>query len=127
MIDGDLLTARVHLFKALADRTRLQILEMLSERNEMSVTEIYRRLGRGQNLISHHLACLKNCGLAASRRQGKQIYYRLRNKKALKLFDRADTHVRDVLESVLACEVVSEEKTQVRDSRNKLNLRENRL
>lgn len=115
MIDGDfdLVTARVHLFKALADRTRLRILEMLSAQGEMSVTEIYQRLGKEQNLISHHLACLKNCGLATSRRQGQQIYYRLRNKKALKLFDRADAHVRDVLESVLACEVVSEEKRPV--------------
>ena len=111
MIDGDLLTARVHLFKALADRTRLQILEMLSKEGEMSVTEIYRRLGRQQNLISHHLACLKNCGLAKTRKQGKQIYYRLRNKKVLKFFDRADAHVREVLESVLACEVVSEQET----------------
>lgn len=113
MIDGDLLTARVHLFKALSDRTRLRILEMLSKEEEMSVTEIYRRLGKPQNLISHHIACLKNCGLATARKQGKQIYYRLRNKKVLKFFDRADAHVRDVLESVLACEIVSEGESPV--------------
>ncbi len=113
MIDGDLLTARVHLFKALADRTRLRILEMLHKNGEMSVTEIYQRLGRQQNLISHHLACLKNCGLATTRREGKQIYYRLRNKKVLKLFERTDAHVREVLESILACEIVSEGESPV--------------
>lgn len=107
MIDGDLLTARVHLFKALGDRTRLRILEMLHDQGEMSVTEIYRRLGKPQNLISHHLACLKNCGLALARKQGQQVYYRLRSKNVLKLFSRADAHVRGILESVLACEVVS--------------------
>jgi DNA-binding transcriptional ArsR family regulator len=111
MIHGDLLTARVHLFKALADRTRLRILEMLSKEGELSVTEIYRRLGRPQNLISHHLACLKNCGLAKTRKQGKQIYYSLRTRNVLKLFSRADAHVRDVLESVLACEIVAEEES----------------
>ncbi len=111
MIDGDLLTARVHLFKALADRTRLQILEMLQEHRELSVTQIYKRLGKGQNLISHHLTCLKNCGLAVTRRQGRQIYYRLRNRDVLKLFHRADAHVRTVLESVLTCEVVAEGNT----------------
>lgn len=111
MIDGDLLTARVHLFKALSDRTRLRILEMLSANGEMNVTEVYQRLGRQQNLISHHLACLKNCGLAKARKQGKQIYYSLRNKKVRKFFNRADAHVRDVLDSVLTCEIVSEEES----------------
>lgn len=108
MIHGDLLTARGHLFRALADPTRLRIMDMLHQNREMSVTEIYQQLGRPQNLISHHLACLKNCGLAKVRKEGKQIYYSLRNQKVTKLFDRADAHIREVLESVLACEIVSE-------------------
>lgn len=110
MIHGDLLTARVHFFKALGDRTRLEILKMLSNGKPLNVTEITQTLGHAQNLISHHLACLKNCGLLIADKRGKQIYYRLRNKNILKLLNITDAHIKDVLESVLFCEVVSEEK-----------------
>lgn len=108
MIDGDMQTARAHFFKALGDRTRLEILKMLSEGKSLTVTEIYQKLGHAQNLISHHLACLKNCGLVTADKQGKQVFYRLRNKKVLKLLAFTDQYIKDVLESVLFCEVVSE-------------------
>ncbi len=110
MIDGDLQTARAHFFKALGDRTRLDIIRMLSERKPLSVTEIYQKLGHAQNLISHHLICLKNCGLVAAEKQGKQVFYRIRNKKVLKLLALTDAYIKDILESVLFCEIVSEEK-----------------
>lgn len=110
MIDGDLQTARAHFFKALGDRTRLDILKMLSGRHPLSVTEIYQKLGHAQNLISHHLTCLKNCGLVTTEKQGKQVFYRLRNKNVLKLLNFTDLYIKDVLESVLFCEVVSEDK-----------------
>jgi len=109
MIHGDLQTARAHFFKALGDRTRLDILRMLSDDKRLSVTEIYQKLGHAQNLISHHLTCLKNCGLVTAEKEGKQVYYRLRNRKVLKLLNFTDQYIRDVLESVLFCEVVSED------------------
>ena len=114
MIGGDLQTARTHFFKALGDRTRLEILQMLSNGEVLSVTDIYQKLGHAQNLISHHLTCLKNCGLVTSKKQGKQVFYRVRSPKVLKLLKLADDYIKDVLESVLFCEVVSEEKESVR-------------
>ncbi|HIE64762.1 MAG TPA: transcriptional regulator [Nitrospiria bacterium] len=82
---------------------------MLREEKRCSVTEIYQKLGHAQNLVSHHLTCLKNCGLVTAEKKGKQVYYKLRNKKILKLIDFTDRYIKDVLESVLFCEVVSEE------------------
>jgi len=121
MIDHDMHTARVHFYKALGDRTRMDILKMLSNGNSLTVTEIYRRLGREQNLISHHLACLKNCGLVAAKKEGKQVFYRIRNKKVLKLLKLTDVYIKDILESVLACEVVSEDKVPgVRRAKQKI-------
>jgi len=111
MIHGDLQTARAHFFKALGDRTRLDILKMLSANKRFSVTEIYQGLGHAQNLISHHLACLKNCGMVSSEKEGKQVYYRLRNKKILKLIEFTDAYIKDILESILCCEVVADDKT----------------
>ena len=106
MIDGDLITAREHLFKALGDRTRLEIIEMLMEFGEMSVTDIQIKLGREQNLISHHLSCLKNCGLVKSKKNGKSVIYSIRDKRISKLLAITDEHVRSLLESVLSCEIV---------------------
>lgn len=114
MIGGDLQTARAHFFKALGDRTRLDILKMLSEEQPLSVTEIYQKLGHAQNLISHHLTCLKNCGLLTAEKRGKQVFYRIRNKKVLKLLNFTDTYIKDVLESVLFCEVVSDQKIKLK-------------
>ncbi len=113
MIDGDMQTARAHFFKALGDRTRLDILKMLTDGKSLSVTEIYLKLGHAQNLVSHHLACLKNCGLVTAKKQGKQVFYRIRNKKVFKLLNLTNSYIEDVLESVLFCEVVSDEKKTV--------------
>ncbi len=106
MIDGDLITAREHLFKALGDRTRLEIIEMLMEFGEMSVSDIQAKLGKEQNLISHHLSCLKNCGLVKSKKNGKSVIYSIRDKRISKLLAITDEHVRSLLESVLSCEIV---------------------
>ena len=110
MIDGDIKTARVHFFKALGDRTRMDILQMLADAKPLNVTEIYRKLGHAQNLISHHLACLRNCGLLTAEKEGKQVFYRIRNKNVLKLLNLTDSYIKDMLESVLFCEVVSEDR-----------------
>lgn len=106
MIGGDLITAREHLFKALGDRTRLEIIEMLREFGDMSVSDIQVKLGKEQNLISHHLSCLKNCGIVKTRREGKSIIYSIRDKRILRLLTITDGHVRSLLESVLSCEIV---------------------
>lgn len=110
MLYGDMLTARVHLFRALGDRIRLKILEHLRKKSPLTVSEICERLGRGQNLISHHLSCLKNCGLVTSEKNGKNVYYSIKSEKISRITDLADEHVRGILEGVLSCEVVRDVK-----------------
>lgn len=60
--------------KALSDETRQSILKML-QGGEMSVGEIVEAFSISQPTISHHLNVLKNVGLVASRKQGKQVFY----------------------------------------------------
>jgi DNA-binding transcriptional ArsR family regulator len=69
-------------FKAMADKTRQKILEML-EKKEMCVTEIVDSFNISQPTISHHLNILKNVGLVNVRKEGQLIYYSL-NKDWLK-------------------------------------------
>lgn len=106
MIHGDFLTARVHLFRALGDPTRLQVLELLHSTGPLTVTELCQRFRKEQNLVSHHLTCLKNCGLVTAKRDGRHVRYALRTKTIQTLLRLTDTHLRTVLEDILACAVV---------------------
>ena len=68
-------TAR--LFHALADETRLRILERLAD-GEQCVCDLTDALGAGQSRLSFHLKTLKDAGLVTDRRQGRWIYYTLK-------------------------------------------------
>lgn len=72
MKSPDLLT----LFHALADRTRLRLVNLLAE-GEICVCYFVEILGESQPKISRHLASLRRAGLVAARRDGKWIHYRL--------------------------------------------------
>lgn len=67
----------IEIFKSLADRSRLKILMILSERGEMHVSAICQELDQSQPAVSHHLTQLRNAGLVDYRRDGKFNFYRL--------------------------------------------------
>lgn len=102
-----LLEARENLFRALADGTRQEILEVLANQGAMNVTELCHKLGKEQNLISHHLSCLRNCGLVNVVEKGRFAFYEIRNRNVLRLLGIADKHVKSLLNDVLSCVVVS--------------------
>jgi len=66
----------VPLFAALADRTRLRLLNLIAGR-EVCVCYLVEVLQLGQPKISRHLAYLRNAGVVAARREGKWMHYRL--------------------------------------------------
>ena len=63
--------------RALADPTRLSLAASLRDGGELCVCDLAWISGRPQNLVSHHLRALKQEGLAASRRDGKIVFYSL--------------------------------------------------
>ncbi|MFQ5814979.1 MAG: ArsR/SmtB family transcription factor [Candidatus Hydrothermarchaeaceae archaeon] len=108
MLGGDFQRAKCNLFQALSDETRLKILEELREHDKLNVSTICEKLGRDQSAISHHLTCLRNCGLVKAEKEGKFIVYSLNGRdRVSKLLRLADEHVTDALESILRCEVVT--------------------
>lgn len=64
------------LFKALADNTRLRLINLLGD-EELCVCSCVKVLNTNQPKISRHLAYLKRAGLVATRRDGKWTHYRL--------------------------------------------------
>ena len=106
MIQDELLAAQVGLFSALADSTRLQILELLHQKGPMPVTQIYETLGKAQNLVSHHLACLKTCGLVIAQKQGRLSFYGISNPEIDRILEWSQKQVLNQAERILSCRIV---------------------
>ncbi len=72
--------------KAISHEGRLMILCHLAT-GEKSVTELERLLSSRQAAISQQLSRLRSEGLVAPRREGKAIYYRLTDPRAIQILD----------------------------------------
>lgn len=63
--------------KALSDPTRLTVAAALAATDELCVCDLAWVAERAENLVSHHARVLRAHGLAASRREGRMVLYRL--------------------------------------------------
>src|ERR1044072_569156 len=84
------------LFKALAARTRLRLLNLMAS-GEVCVCFFVEVLGTNQPKISRHLAYLRRAGVVASRREGKWMHYRVNtpeNVHAARVFNEVMTWLR---------------------------------
>ncbi|MGH3312721.1 MAG: ArsR/SmtB family transcription factor [Streptomyces sp.] len=61
-------------FRALADPTRLKLLEFIL-RGERTSAECVEHAGISQPRASVHLSCLVDCGYVTARRDGKKLRY----------------------------------------------------
>jgi ArsR family transcriptional regulator len=64
-------------FKALSDETRLQIMALLLDREELCVCDFVGVLGMTQSKVSRHLRYLYHAGLVKDRREGLWMHYRI--------------------------------------------------
>ena len=78
--DLDQLTS---LFRLLSDKTRLNILMLLSQ-GEKNVTHLCDELSLPQPTVSHHLGLLRMNNVIGNRRVGKQVFYALQDGVGMK-------------------------------------------
>jgi ArsR family transcriptional regulator, arsenate/arsenite/antimonite-responsive transcriptional repressor len=71
---ADVLAAR---FKALADPTRVAIVNRLAQAEETCVCDLTAAFALSQPTISHHLKVLRDAGLVESSRRGTWAFYRV--------------------------------------------------
>jgi ArsR family transcriptional regulator len=76
-MDADAARELAATFKALADPTRVAIVNRLACGEECCVCDLTPVLGLAQPTVSHHLAILRDAGLIEADRRGKWSYYRL--------------------------------------------------
>jgi ArsR family transcriptional regulator, cadmium/lead-responsive transcriptional repressor len=77
------------LFRALGDPARLAIVHRLAA-GPARVVDLTRALGLAQSTVSGHLACLRDCGLAAARPQGRASVWSLTQPLLLDLLATAE-------------------------------------
>ncbi len=76
----------VDVFKALADPTRLKILECIKD-GEKCICEVIPYTGKSQPNVSQHLKVLKIAGLVDERKEGTRIMLKASNKKIFDIID----------------------------------------
>lgn len=80
----DSFTSVAALFKQMSDSTRLRILWLLCHCEEC-VSNISAAMQMSDPAVSHHLSVLKKSGLITSRRDGKEVYYKIADNEQTKL------------------------------------------
>ena len=78
--------SEVEIFKALADPTRLKILECIKD-EEKCICEVIPYTGKSQPNVSLHLKVLKQAGLVNERKDGTRILLSIADKNVFKLID----------------------------------------
>jgi len=68
-----------NMLKAIAHPIRISIVSCLEKNKNKTVTEIHKLLGIEQSTASHHLGILKDRGVLASKREGKNTWYYLKH------------------------------------------------
>lgn len=80
------------LFKIFGDSTRIRILSALYH-SEMCVCDIAYLLKMTKSAISHQLRILKQSELVKSRREGKIVFYALKDNHIKRVFDQGLMHI----------------------------------
>jgi DNA-binding transcriptional ArsR family regulator len=74
------------IIRALNHKLRLQIIKLLHDKEELTVTEIYVKLRLEQSVASQHLALLRRAGIVETRREGKFIFYSISTDRIEEIF-----------------------------------------
>jgi len=80
------------LFRAFSDTSRVRILSALIS-EELNVTALALAVGISESAVSHHMRGLRQMRLVESRRDGKEVYYRLEDNHIIALFQQGVKHI----------------------------------
>ncbi len=82
------------LFRAFSDTSRVRILSALVV-EEMNISSLARVVGISESAVSHHMRGLRQMRLVQSRREGKEVYYRIEDQHIIALFQQGVKHVQN--------------------------------
>ncbi len=79
----------VALLRLVSEETRHAILDALRQ-GEKTVNDLVTKLADEQSNVSHHLGTLRDAGLVAVRRAGRNQFYRLSDPEVAKVLDQVE-------------------------------------
>lgn len=83
----------VNMYKLFGDKTRLNIISLLIV-SELCVCEIEELLGLSQSLISHQLRKLKDGNVVITRKEGKKVFYSLKDEHIKDIYSICANHIK---------------------------------
>jgi DNA-binding transcriptional ArsR family regulator len=93
ILDREAYQQKATIIKAMAHPSRLIIIDALAE-GERCVCELQRLVGSDLSTVSKHLSVMKRAGIVTDRKEGLQVFYRLRVPCVLRFFDCVDAVLR---------------------------------
>ena len=81
------LDKQAKILRAISHPIRIALLDLLQEKNELTVKEIHESLNLKQAETSHHLGILRDKGVLRARRDGKTIRYSLKIEKLTQIIN----------------------------------------
>ena len=95
-------------FQAMADPTRMRILELLAAQ-PMTVSELVAALGLAQGRVSSHLTCLRWCGYVRAEVEGRFNRYTLIDDRIREIVRLGESIVLDNADRLTSCLVLATE------------------
>ena len=92
----------------LSNKTRFDIVMLLSQEGELNVSEICKRLGYEQSRVSHNLKCLLNCGFVEVEQKGKNRIYRISD-EIKRILNKLEKYIAEYEKRLVSCVVLKEE------------------
>jgi DNA-binding transcriptional ArsR family regulator len=80
------------LFRAFSDTSRVRILFALTTQ-EINVNALAEIIGISDSAVSHHLRSLRQMKLVVTRREGKEVFYRIEDEHIISLFGEGVKHI----------------------------------
>jgi ArsR family transcriptional regulator len=82
------------LFRAFSDTSRVRIVSALMA-GEMNISALAEVVGISESAVSHHMRGLRQMRMVESRRDGKEVYYRIDDEHIIALFQQGVKHVQN--------------------------------
>ena len=82
------------LFRAFSDTSRVRILSAIVEQ-EINISALAEMVGVTESAVSHHMRGLRQMHLVNSRRDGKEVYYRVDDPHIIALFQQGLRHIQE--------------------------------
>lgn len=95
MLSDEILFDIAEVFKIFGDSTRMKIIYAL-KLSELCVYDLAYITNSTQSAISHQLRILKQAKLVKARKEGKVVYYSLKDDHIIKLFEIGREHIEEL-------------------------------